>query len=262
MLTAIFTKEKIRSKNTVQTTSILQGLKAAFSNSAYLLLLVTYLLSWTTINFVQNNLLLFVKYVVKLPNIFSYLLLVVQLSSAIFLPIVQLVSKKIGKKYTYFIGMFTLVIDLIFMFFLKEGQVVETYICAAIAGIGVATGLLIPWSMLPDVIDLDEVRTGKRREGDLYSFFLLFQKIGLGGALAFSSYTLGWVGYVVPTEEEDVDPNFNQPDSVRLALRLMVTLIPVGILLVSFVVVFFYPITKAKHKKILDEIAAVRNTLL
>jgi GPH family glycoside/pentoside/hexuronide:cation symporter len=45
--------------------------------------------------------------------------------------------------------------------------------------------------MLPDVVDLDELTTGKRREGDMYSVFLMFQKIGLGLALAMSSFALG-----------------------------------------------------------------------
>jgi len=150
------------------------------------------------------------------------------------------------KKNTYFIGITILIIDLIFMFFIQQGQLVATYICASFAGIGVATGILIPWSMLPDVIDLDELRTGKRREGDLYSLFLLFQKVGLGTALAFSGYTLGWVGYVTPNDEQDDDPSFEQPNGVLLALKLMTTLIPVGILLLSFVVAFFYPIDKKK----------------
>jgi len=30
---------------------------------------------------------------------------------------------------------------------------------------GVSTAYLIPWSMMPDVIELDELTTGQRREG-------------------------------------------------------------------------------------------------
>jgi len=33
--------------------------------------------------------------------------------------------------------------------------------------------------MLPDIVEQDELRTGKRREGVYYSLFILFQKIGL-----------------------------------------------------------------------------------
>lgn len=37
---------------------------------------------------------------------------------------------------------------------------------------------LLPWSMLPDVIDEDELLTGKRSEGSFYSIFILIQKLG------------------------------------------------------------------------------------
>lgn len=64
-------------------------------------------------------------------------------------------------------------------FFLGPDNLVEAFIMAGLAGVGVATGILIPWSMLPDTIDLDHLRTGQQREGDLYAIFGLFQKIGL-----------------------------------------------------------------------------------
>jgi GPH family glycoside/pentoside/hexuronide:cation symporter len=39
------------------------------------------------------------------------------------------------------------------------------YVLAVMAGFGVSTAYLIPWSMMPDVIELDELTTGQRREG-------------------------------------------------------------------------------------------------
>jgi GPH family glycoside/pentoside/hexuronide:cation symporter len=47
--------------------------------------------------------------------------------------------------------------------------------------------MLLPWSMMPDAVDYDELITGQRREGELYSIFLLLQKIGLGTALGISA---------------------------------------------------------------------------
>jgi GPH family glycoside/pentoside/hexuronide:cation symporter len=82
------------------------------------------------------------------------------------------------------------------LFFMREDDLKIVYVLAFLSGIGIATAFLVPWSMLPDVIDLDELRTGTRREGDMYSIFVLFQKIGLGIALSVSSWVLGWAGYV------------------------------------------------------------------
>lgn len=57
------------------------------------------------------------------------------------------------------------------------------FILAALAGLGIATVYVIPWAMLPDIIEDDELRTGQRREGSYYALISFFQKLGTGAAL-------------------------------------------------------------------------------
>jgi GPH family glycoside/pentoside/hexuronide:cation symporter len=90
-----------------------------------------------------------------------------------------------------------------------------------------------------------------------YAVFTLFQKISLAGGLAASSFALGLAGYERP-EDDDEDDVTEQPESVRIALRVMVGPLPAALLLLSFVAVWFYPITKAKHEEIKREIIAKR----
>jgi Na+/melibiose symporter-like transporter len=45
-------------------------------------------------------------------------------------------------------------------------------------GFGIASVYLVPWSMLPDVIDASEVLSGERNESIYYAFFVFFQKFG------------------------------------------------------------------------------------
>ena len=58
--------------------------------------------------------------------------------------------------------------------------------------------------MLPDVIEMDEIRSGKRREALFYSMFLLTEKFGVAFAQAISSYLLGLCGYLNPYELEGI----------------------------------------------------------
>ncbi len=51
------------------------------------------------------------------------------------------------------------------MYFVPAGALPLAIAMIVLAGVGVAAGVLVPWSMLPDVIELDELRTGVRREG-------------------------------------------------------------------------------------------------
>jgi len=82
------------------------------------------------------------------------------------------------------------------------------------------------------------------------------QKLGLGLGLAISNYVLELAGYVNPAPGSDVVPE--QPESVLLALRIFVSFAPAAILLLSFLAVRAYPITREKHQAMLDELARRR----
>jgi Na+/melibiose symporter-like transporter len=100
---------------------------------------------------------------------------------------------------------------------------------AGAAGLGLGGAMLLPWSMLPDVVDADELQTGERREGDFYGLFVMLQKVGLGLALAGSSLALGAAGYVSPETEQGGDHQHTmQPDDVKLVLRLLIGPLPGG----------------------------------
>jgi GPH family glycoside/pentoside/hexuronide:cation symporter len=133
------------------------------------------------------------------------------------------------------------------LFFLQQDQVTLMYIFAVMAGFGVSVAYLIPWSMLPDVIELDELQTGQRREGIFYSFISFLQKVSLGVAVAVVLQSLGWAGYITPTQAA---PLPEQSDSVLLAIRLAIGPGPTVALLIGMVLTYFYPITREVHAEI------------
>jgi GPH family glycoside/pentoside/hexuronide:cation symporter len=94
--------------------------------------------------------------------------------------------------------------------------------------------------MLPDVIEVDELQTGQRREGAYYGIFVFLQKMGLSLGLAVSNFVLEAAGYVNP---DVAGGSVTQPDSVLLVLRLFVSVVPLAILLISLPVAAAYPIT-------------------
>jgi len=122
------------------------------------------------------------------------------------------------------------------------------YILAILAGCGVSTAYLVPWSMIPDVIDLDELNTGQRREGVFYSFMVFLQKIGLAVGLFLVGQSLGFAGFQPTTPDNPVPI---QPDSALLAIRLAISLLPTLFLVIGMIFTFLYPITKEVHADIL-----------
>jgi GPH family glycoside/pentoside/hexuronide:cation symporter len=199
------------------------------------------------VQFAQNNLILHVRYWADLERYFPVLILSIQLSSFTFALLWNQVSHRIGKQRTYYTGVGFWILVSLALFFVQPGQVVALFVLAVLAGGGVSISYLIPWSMLPDVIELDGLETGQRREGVSYGFFVFLQKLSISLGMAISNYILEATGYVnqVPGQPPPL-----QPSAVQLALRLFVGAAPAGILLLSFLAVRAYPITRARHAEI------------
>jgi GPH family glycoside/pentoside/hexuronide:cation symporter len=231
----------------------LEGLRIALSNKAFILVTLIYMLSWLAIQFAQNNLQIYTKDWIRLDmQLFSFLLLAIQFSSFVWILIWAKVSERIGKHNVYYLGTVFFVVALMGLFFLQPGQVTETFLLAAMAGIGISVGYLVPWSMVPDVVELDELQTGRRREGVFYGFFVFLQKMGLALGLFVSGWALDLTGYINATPGQ---PDPVQPASALLAMRVLIGPVSAVILLLSFLAVRAYPITRAKHAEIRAELA-------
>lgn len=225
-----------------------QGILIAFRNRPFVLVTIIYLLSWLTIQFVQNNLFIYARDWVGI-NVqdFGLILLALQFSAFVWVLIWTRVSERLGKQIVYYIGAGVFVVVLIGLYFVQPGQTTLLTFIAIVAGIGVAVCYLIPWSMLPDVVELDELETGQRREGVFYGFFVFLQKLGLSLGLFISAQVLAWAGYI-PAEPGQPVPV--QPESVLSALRFLVGPAGAIIILLSFLAVYLYPINKQKHAEI------------
>jgi GPH family glycoside/pentoside/hexuronide:cation symporter len=254
-ITFAFTRETHFKEDRPQGPGFMQGLRIAFRNRPFIYVAVIYLLSWLCVQFVQTNLLLYVKYWIGAEAQFGTLILAVQVSSFLFLMLWARVSQRLGKQNTYYVGMAFWVVVEVLLFFVQPGQIGVLFVLAALAGAGVSIAYLIPWSMLPDVIEMDELETGQRREGVFYGFFVFLQKLGLSLGLAISNFTLDASGYI---KQVPGGPTPTQPPPVLMALRIFVSLAPALILLLSFLVVRAYPITRERHAQMRAELARRR----
>ncbi len=251
-ITFAFTREVHFTEDRPKGPGFVEGLKIAFRNRAFVLVTVIYLLSWLSIQFVQTNLILYVRYWMGAEAQFGPLILAVQFSSFLFVLIWTRVSRRAGKQRTYYIGMGVWIVVCVGLFFVQPGQLLLLFVLAIMAGAGVSIGYIIPWSMIPDVIEQDELETGQRREGIFYGFFVFMQKLGLSLGLAISNFILEAAGYITPVPGGPVPV---QPVSVLMALRLFVSFAPAVVLLLSFFAVRAYPITRERHAAMRAQLA-------
>lgn len=226
-----------------------EQLRIAFNNRPFLYVIGIYLCSWLGVQLTASILPYFVIDWMKLPPAaFTQTAIAVQGTALAMLFVWSKVSERYGKKAVYFMGMSLWIIAQAGLFFLQPGQVGLMYFLAVMAGVGVSTAYLVPWSMIPDVIELDELQTGQRREGVFYSFMVLLQKIGLAIGLWFVGQALEVAGFL-PTLQGQAPPI--QPDSALFAIRVAIGPLPTIALIVGMILTYFYPITREVHDEIL-----------
>lgn len=228
---------------------LVDQIKIAFTNGPFLFVMGIYLSSWLAIQITATVLKYYVVSWMGLPDSFFFMAaLAVQGTVLVMISGWSQVSYRLGKKAVYYLGAGFWLITELGLLMLQPGQVGSMFFLCIIAGFGVSVGYLIPWSMLPDVIDLDELKTGQRREGVFYSFMLVLQKMGLALGLALVGQILEWSGYQ-STIAGSTAPI--QPDSALLAIRLSITLLPLVCVILGGALAYFYPITQTVHQEIL-----------
>ena len=164
---------------------------------------------------------------------------------ALFLVPCGLLSNKIGKAKTYALGLGIASLALLVGFFLPQGKSVVIYILAAIVGLGFSSQWVCPHSMMPDVIEYDELETGERREGVYYGMHATATKVT--GALA--SAICGWGLELGKYVTEGA-----QPESALFAIRAMFALIPAIFLIICIPLLIKYPITKKSHEEVVKKL--------
>jgi GPH family glycoside/pentoside/hexuronide:cation symporter len=115
---------------------------------------------------------------------------------------------------------------------------------APLGAAGFALVDLMPWSMLGEVVDEDDVATGERREGLYNGFFMFLRKLGGTIAVALALALLGAVGF-----------GREQPsERALLCIRLLTSVGPAVFLAFSIWMARAYPLTREVH-------AGIRATL-
>lgn len=229
--------------------SLRSQIRIVFSNQPFVLLMGIYLCSWLAVNVTATVLPYYVVNWMGLPDQdFTQAAIAVQSSAMLMMLVWNSLSKSIGKRAIYFMGIPLWIIAQIGLLTLQPQQASLMYLMAVLAGIGVSVAYLAPWAMLPDVIDLDELQTGQRREGIFYGFVVQLTKIGVAITLFLVGKSLDWSGFIATNAQQ---PLPIQPASALWTIRLMMSLLPAVILMGGLILTYLYPITKTKHEEIL-----------
>jgi GPH family glycoside/pentoside/hexuronide:cation symporter len=229
-----------------------EALKQTLGNQPFRMVMGLYLLSWTTASILAAVLVYFANYYLRIPEQANYFVLVAQGSAILFIPVIVRVSQRLDKRRAFMFGSLSWVIVLLGISAIRADQAGLAYLLAALAGFGIATAYVVPWSMVPDVVEYDQVRSGQRREGSYYAFASFFQKLATGVALWGMGQALAWSGYLTPPPS---GPLPAQPAAAVAAIRVFMGPIPAVLLFLAVLCAWKYPITRESHRATLQELA-------
>ena len=133
------------------------------------------------------------------------------------------------------------------MFFLERGDTLATLFLIIWSGSSFGAGLFLGPSIQADVIDYDELHTGKRREAQYTAFWAMLPKFVAIPSAAIPIAVLATLGY---------KPNVEQTPEVVLAIRAIFALLPAFFSALAFVVAMRFPIDERAHQRIRAGIAA------
>ncbi|WP_204150276.1 MFS transporter [Leptolyngbya sp. CCY15150] len=232
--------------------ALLPNVWSALRTGPFWFVVGIYLCSWLGVQVTAAILPYFVVNYMGLSEVhFTQMALAVQGTAFLAMSLWGWLGQRIGKQAIYLMGIPLTLIAQGGLFMLQPGQVAGMYGLGILAGFGLATAYIVPWSMLPDVVDLDELNTGQRREGVFYGFVVQLQKIAVAIALFLVGKTLDWAGFVSTTGSQSA----LQPDTALNAIRWLVGPIPSVVLIGGLVLVVFYPISKPVHDRILIQLS-------
>jgi len=230
-----------------------QAMKATLSNRPFWMVMGLYLFSWTTASVLAADLVYFASYHLRVPGQANYFVLAAEGAAILFIPLWVWVARQLDKKRAFILGTASWIVILLFLSFLRSDQVALAYVLAVLSGSGIATAYVIPWAMVPDVVEHDQLQTGQRREGSYYAFASFFQKLGTGAVVWAMGQNLYRTGYVTPTQAIPVP---QQPSQAIQAIRWFIGPVPTVLLILSVVFAWFYPISREVHASMRERLAA------
>jgi GPH family glycoside/pentoside/hexuronide:cation symporter len=152
-----------------------------------------------------------------------------------------------NKREAYMLGMAFWVLVQLLVFTVRPGDTTSLLIIAALAGVGVSAAYTLPDSLFADVIEWDELRTGRRQEGIFYGIRTLIRKLTGALVIFVTLQVLGRSGYVTPPEGA---LQFTQSETVLQMIRLLVSPFGALILCGTIILAWLFPLTREKYARI------------
>lgn len=225
-------------------TPFIRALRLTLRNRAGRIVLALYLLAFLGVDILTASTKYFFDEYIRRPALMSAALGIMLSLTVVSLPFHGLLVRRYERRKAYLLGAAILLVGFVALFSTSGATPTAVLLgCMVIIGFGLGGLFLGPWSMVPEVIDVEVLRTGRSEEGIFTGIMTFLRKATTSLALFGIASALEVSGYVSPAEL-DGEP---QTPAAVLAIRAFTTLAPALLVLLSMVVAASYPIDRRIH---------------
>ena len=239
-------KERIRVQKTASTPTLRESFSYAIKNKNVLLLTINGIFTAGSILGRMGVLSYYFIYYVGNAEMMASVLMCYNLFTILVQVIVPFLTKRWDKKVVCLMSYALQTISLLIVFFAGPHGIAMIYIGSILMGISNFAPAVL-YSINGELADREEVHTGTRSDGIMYSMLGLGTKIGIAVGGAISTALLGVIGYI---------PNVTQSASTLKGLNILTNLAPIVFVALAALCVGLIDMTNKeaeKNRKILEE---------
>ena len=231
---------------------LVPGLRRVFRNRAFRILLIVYLTGAVTGAIPGLMMPYFTKYVLQPENPDTWLAVFLAVyfgAGFLFLPVWIWLARRFEKKPVWLASFIPGITGSGSLFFMGPGDIWPTFFVLIWAGAAFGAGLFLGPAMQADVIDYDELYTGKRREAQYGALWSIMSKFVVIPSMSIPLAILATVGYL---------PNVPQTEEVQFTIRAIFGLGPAATAAIALCLGTLYPISRKVHQQIWEGIEQLK----
>ena len=221
----------------------------------------------TACNFYRSSLVFYIRYIARLIRLYGIFTIVEGAAETSAFPFNYAMTMKHGKKKCAFVVTPLMILGFAICLLMNPSDKnSSSFIWVVILMLG---ALFYPFgksgigytatNIFPDISDIDEAITGRRREGVIGTFNTLIKTCVSTTVQSLVLVILGRFGLMTGSEVTEYEKTtgllYQQPDSALLGVRLCVAIIPIILVLISLYLLHKFRMNKADHRMICAAVA-------
>ncbi len=223
-----------------------EELKLIAQNKPLVILLITVFVTQAANDMRTTAAIFFLKYNIGNESFFPLFMMIMILSMIAGASFTPVLGRRLGsKRNLYIIATLVTIVSGTVVLFTPYENLPAIVAAMAVSSVGIGITYVMIRSMLADMVEYGEWKTGIRGAGMIFSTYGVSNKLGYAVGGSLSAFLLASVGYV---------PNAIQSHEVQTLILYMVTLFPIIAGILAIGVMLFYKVDVRCYNRILREI--------